>query len=285
MAGNKFLQGQLNQPITRPLYHGLTSDSVEITVDNSNMTIKGNVIWDSFIGTTLGKAYSGVDGKRDYEAILNLTKEFNTIVEQFVKYKLETNQRIISIEKITSEIDTTVTDKLDKEIIRSIENDKELLDKLVTESQRALAAEATFIHDLEMEVALRADVDRELKEKVDSLSADLFEQLRVLSSKIDSIFDKVESSETQLIERITNETLRALQAEKELREALNSTIKHINEFESRITATQSSSSENVEIQLNDLSNLIKQETDRATESENNIETELHKIHEKVRKLP
>ena len=284
MAGNKFLQGQLNQPITKPLYHGITSDSVEITVDNSNMTIKGNVIWDSFLGTTLGKAYSGVDGKRDYEAILNLTKEFNTMVEQFVKYKLETNQRIISIENITSEVDMTVTDKLDKEIIRSIENDKELLDKIVLESQRALAAEATFIHDLEMEVALRANIDKELKEKIDSLGANLLEQIHVLSAKIDSIFDEVKSSETQLIEQITNETLRALQAEKELREALNSTIKHINEFESRITATQNSSSESAEIKLNDLSNLIKQETDRATKSENNIETELHKLDSTVNEL-
>ena len=284
MAGNKFLQGQLNQPITRPLYHGITSDSVEITVDNSNMTIKGNVIWDSFLGTTLGKAYSGVDGKRDYEAILNLTKEFNTMVEQFVKYKLETNQRIISIENITSEVDMTVTDKLDKEIIRSIENDKELLDKIVLESQRALAAEATFIHDLEMEVALRANIDKELKEKIDSLGANLLEQIHVLSAKIDSIFAEVKSSETQLIEQITNETLRALQAEKELREALNSTIKHINEFESRITATKNSSSESAEIKLNDLSNLIKQETDRATKSENNIETELHKLDSTVNEL-
>lgn len=267
MAGNKFLQGQLNQPVTRPTYTGGKTDSLEVIVNNSTMTITGNVIWDSFIGTTLGTAYSGADGARNYKAILSLTNELNDTVEQFITYKTKTDSRLAAVENIAENVDADITAKLDAEVTRSTESDKELLDKLVKESQRALAAEAEFIHKLETEALLRADVDAELKAEVELLSNSVFDRIHELSTRIDNISGQVKSSETSLIEQITAENLRAVAAEKELQLKLEETNRALASLRAEVSNSSASNKEDLSSSLLALASQINAEVTRAKDQE------------------
>ena len=65
MAGNKFLQGQLNQPVTRPNYTGGKTDSLEVVVnklkelvtstevtDDHNHEVIENVVSNEAVDTT-----------------------------------------------------------------------------------------------------------------------------------------------------------------------------------------------------------------------------------------
>lgn len=273
MATKKFLQGQLNQPISRPTYTGGKTDSLEIVVNNSEMTVTGNVIWDNFIGTTLGQAYPGVDGARNYKAILKLTDSINDNIEQFINYKNITNSRLSAIENIAQDIDTAVSEKLAKEVARSTAKDKELLDNLIVESQRALAAEAEFVNKLELEALLRSDLDNELKAEIELLSNNVFTRIEQLSKSIDAIMNKIDSVETTLIQQITSENIRAVTAEKELRSLIAQTNDSVAKLRSEIANSNSNTQESTAASFTDLINKINEETARATRAE----TDLHKI--------
>lgn len=281
MAGNKFLQGQLNQPVARPTYKGGKTDSLEVIVNNSTMTITGNVIWDNFIGTTLGTAYSGVDGARNYKAILNLTNELNDTVEQFITYKTKTDSRLAAVENIAENVDADITAKLDAEVTRSIDSDKELLDKLVKESQRALTAEAEFIHNLETEALLRADVDAELKAEVELLSNSVFERIHELSTKIDNISGQIKSNETSVIEQITAENQRAVAAETELQRNLEETTRALASLRVAVSNLSASNKEDLSSSLLDLASQINAEATRAKDQEFILENKIDAVDSRV----
>ena len=71
----KYLYGNLNQDVVRATYGGSASDSLIINVDNDNMVISGEVIWDGAIGEIAHKAYPGNKGAE------------NTVGEQAVIYE------------------------------------------------------------------------------------------------------------------------------------------------------------------------------------------------------
>jgi hypothetical protein len=82
MLKTNALVGQLNNPSARANYVGGVTDSVKITVDNSTMTIKGDVIWGDILGNTADKAYPGNLGKENYENIILLTNALNQEIKR-----------------------------------------------------------------------------------------------------------------------------------------------------------------------------------------------------------
>ena len=220
----KYLHGNLNLDYISPHYEGLTSDSVIITVDNSNKTIKGDVIWDDAIGELAHKAYPGDKGARNYNLIVELTKKLDNEIEDAVYHRKSLNSAISILEDYVSKTVNELSAAVEKEIDRSSSVDVKLEAALQTELQRALQAEEELLQKLNAEVSSLKVADNSLQSKLNLIVTELSSQIEVISTTLNQELSNLSNSNGNLQSLVATETERAKKAEENIQSTLDSEI-------------------------------------------------------------
>lgn len=166
----QYLHGDLGKQVVRNNYGGVTSDSVKITVDNNDMTIRGDVIWDAFIGEVAHKAYPGDKGHRNYQKIIELAQLLNREINRATQQDVKLQDSVLSVDHRLQDVEESLRDDLTFEIERSKQLDDTLLKQLLDEVSRAMLAENDLLNQLQAEVATRTTIDKELQSRLDALS-------------------------------------------------------------------------------------------------------------------
>lgn len=227
MAG-KYLYGNLNQETVRSTYGGSTTDSVKVTVDNDNMVISADVIWDAALGELSGKAYPGDKGARNYTLILQLTEDLENEIKTASESRSGLTNKVEAINIDVNKRLTALTSELTALSSTSTENDNEMFTKLAAETQRALRAEADLLELINNEQSKRAAEDTKLSSSIQSLLT--------ANSNNQSVIEKL----------IADEEARATAAEKQLSTELDQLSTKLNNLGSSLRSEISSLAENID---------------------------------------
>lgn len=207
----KYLYGNLNQDVVRATYGGSTSDSLIINVDNDNMVISGEVIWDGAIGEIAHKAYpgdKGAENRRKIGALQLRLEDVSKYVEEACSKSLT---EVESAVKFTKES----CDEADKRIseltknVTSVTSDTELLSVQLNE-----------------EINRSQSAEEELRTLILNETATLHELINDVENS--SSLTEVETAINVLREELKNESNRAISTEKLIEEKIEVNVVHLN---------------------------------------------------------
>lgn len=241
--------GELNKDLAKLTYEGETTDSLTITVDNVNRTIKGDVNWDSMLGYHSHRAYPGSDGQRNYRKILELTQALNDEIAQAATSRSEVEQLATKTAQMLNVVESELQEVINEEVTRSIKADNDLIDKIIQEVNRAIQSEKDLLDQIQSE--------RESRQR--SLSTVEL----ALQSQIDALKLAVDLLEKQL----NNETLRAIREENLLNSKIESEKSRAITAENELATIVSQGSAKLQKNLDDIQEqLDKEVTTRQSET-------------------
>lgn len=168
MAG-KSLIGELNNAASRTRYTGSTTDSVRITVDNSNMTISGDVIWTDALGEIASRAYPGDKGARNYQKIRELTAKLDNELAQASKFRSSSTTELKTIANMLRELQSA----LDDEICRAKQEENELHAKTTREIDRSITTDNELFRRIQDESSARKKSGAELVSMINATNLDV----------------------------------------------------------------------------------------------------------------
>ena len=168
MAG-KSLIGELNNAASRTRYTGSTTDSVRITVDNSNMTIRGDVIWTDALGEIASRAYPGDKGARNYQKIRELTAKLDNELAQASKFRSSSTTELKTIANMLGELQSALED----EICRAKQEENELHAKTTREIDRSITTDNELFRRIQDESSARKKSGAELVSMINATNLDI----------------------------------------------------------------------------------------------------------------
>ena len=168
MAG-KSLIGELNNAASRTRYTGSTTDSVRITVDNSNMTISGDVIWTDALGEIASRAYPRDKGARNYQKIRELTAKLDNELAQASKFRSSSTTELKTIANMLRELQSA----LDDEICRAKQEENELHAKTTREIDRSITTDNELFRRIQDESSARKKSGAELVSMINATNLDV----------------------------------------------------------------------------------------------------------------
>lgn len=258
------IYGELSEKVIRPVYEGVDTPSFDITIDNENKTISGNVNFNEFTGETSGKAYPGHLGKRNFELIVKLE---NSVNELFDKYTL----LYVTFRDLINGCDLKINDV-----------EKELNNKLNTLNNNF---EQTVQHINKQLSDLKTHVDAQdsiLLEKIQLESQERLQGLRQvqqnLTAQIKIVTDKISAEENRAVEQeqLLQSSIDNLAKElADIDDVILTTIDpQIKELDQKILDIQNETITTIDVRLTELDQKIDIEEERATAAENSIDDKL-----------
>lgn len=279
------IYGELSEKVIRPVYEAVDTSTLDLTIDNETKTIKGDVLFKDFTGETSDKAYPGHLGKRNYELILSVRDDVNSLASKYNIFKINVTTELNVFKNELETFEKSLTEQLDntntyftKEIsnlskkLKTLEQeltdvDNELLSKLVEETTERIDSIKQLQKNINEETAKRVsainavtlliqnEIDRATS-KENNLQTQIDDLEHVVESLESEIFSKLDPKLQELddkIERIQSETL------TEIDKKLDTVDKTLQEEVVRATTAET-----------ELAQSILEETNRATAAENDI---------------
>lgn len=254
------IYGELSEKVIRPVYEGVDTPSFDITIDNENKTISGNVNFNEFTGETSGKAYPGHLGKRNFDLIVKLE---NSVNELFDKYTL----LYVTFRDLINGCDLKINDV-----------EKELNNKLNTLNNNF---EQTVQHINKQLSDLKTHVDAQdsiLLEKIQLESQERLQGLRQvqqnLTAQIKLVTDKITAEENRAVEQeqLLQSSIDKLDKElADIDDVILTTIEpQIKELDQKILDIQNETITTIDVRLTELDQKIDIEEERATAAEQSI---------------
>lgn len=239
----KDIYGTLSEKVIRPVYTPIDTDTLDLTLDNKEMTIKGDVKWQAFTGETAGTAYPGNLGARNYNMILKLRQEFDEQLEDYKMFMIKANDVLSSMQQkvevftetiqrgfdnLYSHVNTSLSD-MQAKIVSLNKMDAVLLSTINKETENRIIACEEIHSIIKQETAHRVAAINKVHEKLDAeieraINADKklenvqmrhtaeLEALRIRLDQVkESLNNKINENVTQLNDKIlkTEELIRA----------------------------------------------------------------------------
>lgn len=253
--GPKCLTGALNNPVSRANYTGKSSNSLRINVDNTNMTISGDVIWSSALGEIANKAYPGDKGARNYAKIQELTSKLTNELNQANKFRTCTSTEIKQIAR-TAQL---LQEALDEEIKRAQNEETELHTRITLEVDRSVKSDKSISKRLDEEIAARRAAGEELIQLMNSHTGEIVAETeraisaeQSLNEKINTVEDRLKLDDANLQSQISNLTT----------EMYENTLRPINtEGESHLYAVTGAYQHTIEVSANPVSGAVVRRDD------------------------
>lgn len=237
------LYGELSEKVIRPIYTSIDTETLDLTLDNQEMTIKGDVKWAAFTGETADKAYPGNLGARNYAMLTKLSDKFDAHLEEFNNFTSNANYVLVYMR-----------DKVDI-FTETIQRDFDKLFKHVDESIDQFAEKITSLHNTD-NVLFRTIK----KETADRISA--CEEIHAIIKA--EIAHRVEAI-NKLHEKLDAEIARSIETDKKLE---NVQLKHTAELEA------------LRIRLDDVKSSLN---DKINKEVANLNDKLLKVEELIRR--
>lgn len=254
----KSLTGQLNTPISKVNYGGGTTDSLKIYVDNSNMTITGEVIWGDILGTTSDKAYPGHLGKESYEKIMILTA---ALKEEIKRAENAESALSIDVKKDTSKALQDSENALtivNEEVARATAVEESLRLTLLNELNKLIETEADLLSKINNEAQIRDTTDKLLKDQIDYILSNINNNVSGIDTLLQTEVERAKEAEAKLQEQIELEKVRAINSEVNLNNKIDTLDEALN---SKITTIENKFP-HIESDITDLNNKIDSEVSR-----------------------
>ncbi len=197
----KCLLGELNNTAARAKYTGKSTSSLRINVDNENMILSGDVIWDDALGEIACKAYPGDKGARNYAKIQELTAKLNNELTQANKFRVTSSTDLKRILKTLQDLKETI----ENETARAQDEENDIYTKLSQEIDRSSRMDNDLLERIQKENAARKKANSDIISMLNGCSFDLSgEEKRAkqaeaqLSLKIDKVEDRLKEEDSRI---------------------------------------------------------------------------------------
>lgn len=193
MAG-KSLVGELNNTASRTKYTGNTTNSLRLYVDNSTMTISGDVIWSDALGEIASRAYPGDKGARNYTKICELTKALDYELKQASKFRSSSSTELKTLTKLVEDLNKTV----EAEVCRAKQEENELHAKTTREIDRSITTDNELFSRLNEETSARKKSGIELMNLITSVKGEVVSEADRAASTEIALNEKLNDLEDHL---------------------------------------------------------------------------------------
>lgn len=281
MLKTNALVGQLNNPSARANYVGGVTDSVKITVDNSTMTIKGDVIWGDILGNTADKAYPGNLGKENYENIILLTNALNQEIKRAKASEGKLNSEIGLKADQASKDAQEALEIVNSEVARATFAETELRNILFNEINKVIASSAELLDSLNKETEIRSIADEAIQSQINDIVKNISSSTHGLDVILQEEIIRAKDAEKKLEAEISKETNRAVNRETELEALIDTKVLEVDNRISTIHDTTVASIEELVSDIEFLNKSLKEEKDRSYQIDNETSSLLDDIKKRV----
>lgn len=204
-------------------YEGISSDTVNVKVNNTDRTIQAEVNVPAILGTSHNTAYSGFEGNLNRNLIINLTDELSDEIERSANFDDDIQDQLNDLASDVTSSDAEIVAKImnltkDLEHLNTkTDTSDSILDSKISDvSQRLTEVYLSLNNSLTEEINRSTEVDINLQEKLTADYTEINECLDNLESKLNIFKEESKEFQTDTIVKISTLELEDVQVREQI---------------------------------------------------------------------
>ena len=274
MINKKYMYGQLNSEAARVNYGGKDTDSLKLTVDNTNMVISGDVQWQNMLGHTSDKAYPGDCGARNYEKILELAKQLNDEISRSTSMDAWLKAELLAGLQVTEDIEKTIEVAVAEETSRAQNSELKILNAVISGDTKLEQGINTLSTVVEAEKQQRTEITDSLLQNLTALQSVVQNAIKQLTTSVEEETRRSTIVETELQKKILDETNRATYKENVLSSSVEQLQTSIKELDDKVETKLSDSTASLVDDITEITTVLQGEIERSTAVDEQQELQL-----------